>query len=243
MEATERHPHQPPSQARQLAGVRGSASRARLRRRSSSVGDVDPGDRKVPATLMGWRPTTRHIRSWPPIRSASTMPRSSTSTSSMRTRCMRRCRPTSRSGSPRRWWGCSCTSSTGSRAGRFSGFTRSSQRNGRPGRGSRSRTIAARSPSTTSSPNHPANDVIGDRVVGDLDVERVPRPSRVDPGIPLALPSHASCDLTTGPRRRGADPSRTGPRCQFGTRVGSRPRAKLCVASTCTNALDGFRLS
>ena len=162
MEATERHPHQPPNQKkRQLTGVRGSASRARLRRRSSSVGDVDLGDRRVPATLIGWRPTTRRIRSWPLIRSASTMPRSSTSTSSKRTQCMRRCRPTSRSGSPRRWWGCSCTSSTGSRAGRFSGFTRSSQRDGRPGRGSRSRTIAARSPSTTSSPNHPANDVIG----------------------------------------------------------------------------------
>jgi hypothetical protein len=116
----ERHPHQPPSQA--AADRRTwSASRARLRRRSSSVGDVDLGDREVPATLMGWRPTTRHITSWPPIRSASTMPRSSTNTSSMRTRCTRRCRTTSRSGSPRRWWGCSCTSSTGSRAGRFSG--------------------------------------------------------------------------------------------------------------------------
>jgi hypothetical protein len=131
----ERHPHRPPSQARQLTGVRGARPRECLRRRSSSVGDVDPGDREVPATLTGWRPTTRHIRSWPPIRSASTMPRSSISTSSMPTRFMRRCRPTSRSGSLRRWWGCSCTSSTGSRAGRFSGFTTSSQRSGRPGRG------------------------------------------------------------------------------------------------------------
>ena len=96
-----------------LAGPRRHKDLEGLRRRSSSAGDVDLGDRGVPATLMGWRPTMRLIRSWPPIRSASTMPRSSINTSSMRTRFMRRCRPTSRSGSPRRWWGCSCTSSTG----------------------------------------------------------------------------------------------------------------------------------
>jgi hypothetical protein len=142
-------------------------------------GDVDLGDREVPATLVDGDRRRGISGAGRPIRSASTMPRSSISTSSMRTRFMRRCRPTSRSGSPRRWWGCSCTSSTGSQAGRFSGFTTSSQRSGRPGRGSRSRTIAPDHRPRRHRRATRRNDVIGDRVVGDLDVERVPRPSRV----------------------------------------------------------------
>jgi hypothetical protein len=81
-----------------MSGLDRSASAAL----NSSAGDVNLFDREGPATLVGWLPTTRHIRSGPlGLHDAAFIHQHIVDAYAVHA-----ARPTSRSGSPRRWWGC-----------------------------------------------------------------------------------------------------------------------------------------